>query len=164
MEETHEFPAPADFFANFVQRSRPLLVRGGARHMPLHQQSDAELAAAFGAETLTFEVGKREDRNSPGGNIRMDDFLRTYRQRDRYAVSDLPYAMMGQILLPPSLACGGIRQALAKVVMWFSSGGTESVIHTDHFGEVDGGGFAHAQSQKLMVRFKPSPSKRTSTV
>ena len=37
----------------------------------------------------------------------------------------------GDVTLLPSISCGGYTNLLQDIVMWFSSGGTKSVLHTD---------------------------------
>ena len=37
----------------------------------------------------------------------------------------------GDIVLPPSLQCGGLQKLMLQAVLWFSSGGTRSVLHYD---------------------------------
>lgn len=37
----------------------------------------------------------------------------------------------------PFLSCGGYTNVLSDVIMWFSSGGTKSVLHNDHIDNVN---------------------------
>ncbi len=46
-------------------------------------------------------------------------------------VSDPPPLMYNEWKVPRFMLCGGFTNHIAIVLMWFSSGGTKSVVHTD---------------------------------
>ena len=48
-----------------------------------------------------------------------------------YLVDGLSTRMHREWLVPRPLSCGGFRDHFMSTVMWFSSGGTKSVLHTD---------------------------------
>ena len=48
-------------------------------------------------------------------------------------VHDLPPPMYQEWELPRPLLCGGLLDNIIHVYIWFSSGGTNSVLHTDSF-------------------------------
>ncbi len=48
-------------------------------------------------------------------------------------VSDLSDGMRKDWVLPRFLLCGGYTEELMFMYLWFSSGGTKSVVHTDSF-------------------------------
>ena len=48
-------------------------------------------------------------------------------------VSDLTPAMYKEWQVPRPLACRGFIDNFSFTYMWFSSGGTKSVLHTDSF-------------------------------
>ncbi len=50
-----------------------------------------------------------------------------------YAVSPLPTPMALDVTLPSFLRCGGAHKKLYSLNLWMSSGGTESVVHTDSY-------------------------------
>ena len=39
--------------------------------------------------------------------------------------------ILGELSLPRSLQCGGFQYQMLQAVLWFSSGGTKSVLHND---------------------------------
>ena len=41
------------------------------------------------------------------------------------------FVFVDDITVPISLQCGGLQGAIKSVLMWFSSGGTKSVLHND---------------------------------
>ena len=46
-------------------------------------------------------------------------------------VSDLSPGLYNEWVVPRFLQCGGYAENIAVVLIWFSSGGTKSVLHTD---------------------------------
>ena len=46
-------------------------------------------------------------------------------------VSDLSPSMYNEWVVPRFLQCGGYANHIDIVLLWFSSGGTKSVLHTD---------------------------------
>ena len=46
-------------------------------------------------------------------------------------VSDLSPGLYSEWRVPKFLLCGGYVEHIALVLIWFSSGGTKSVLHTD---------------------------------
>lgn len=50
-----------------------------------------------------------------------------------YAVSPLPHQLAADVNLPSVLRCGGGARALHQLNLWMSAGGTESVLHTDQY-------------------------------
>lgn len=56
-----------------------------------------------------------------------------YKSGDIYMVSGLPPPMFSEWQLPKFLLCGGFTDHLMFTYLWFSSGGTKSVLHTDSY-------------------------------
>lgn len=59
-------------------------------------------------------------------------FVDTYHDASNkiYAVSDLPEKMYSEVKVPPSLgACGEMSKNIVEVNIWWSGGGSASVIH-----------------------------------
>lgn len=48
-------------------------------------------------------------------------------------VSDMSQEMRDEWQLPKFILCGGFSENLMFVYIWFSSGGTKSVLHTDSY-------------------------------
>lgn len=62
----------------------------------------------------------------------MSEFLlQIYKDDDIYMVGELPPPMADEWQLPKPLLCGGFTDHLMYAFIWFSSGGTRSVLHTD---------------------------------
>ena len=56
-----------------------------------------------------------------------------YKNENVYMVSDLSEGMVRDWRLPRFMLCGGYTDHLMFVYIWFSSGGTKSVLHTDTY-------------------------------
>lgn len=58
-------------------------------------------------------------------------FDQRYKEDDIYMVTDPSPGMYNEWQLPRFILCGGYTNHLSMVMMWFSSGGTKSVVHSD---------------------------------
>jgi lysine-specific demethylase 8 len=94
--------------------------------------SDAYLRENFADVQLDgVEFAKKETRVADQREMTLGEFLEKYNTSDIYTVSSLPDKMQRQVKLPPFLNCGGFDNYMESAIMWFSSGGTKSVIHND---------------------------------
>ncbi|XP_062510635.1 bifunctional peptidase and arginyl-hydroxylase JMJD5-like isoform X2 [Corticium candelabrum] len=128
------FPDPETFHMSYTRRSRPLLVKGAAKESPAFSlwTDDYFLTREESDHvTVTVEYGKKENRSQLGSTYTMKSFIEAYKSRDIYLVTGVPRYIMPDILLPSALLCGGFQNQLIDGVMWFSSGGTKSVLHND---------------------------------
>ena len=93
------------------------------------------------------ELGpRRETRRLMSSEMPLSTFLRSYQapqQRPEgspsseehvlYAVSPLPHRISADVNLPDFLRCGGAARLVHSHMLWMSAGGTESVLHTDQY-------------------------------
>jgi hypothetical protein len=94
--------------------------------------TDSYLKANFPKVVLdTVEMAKKETRTAAQTGMNLETFLEDYNTTDMYTVSAVPYSMQRDVALPAFLNCGGYTNYLDSSIMWFSSGGTKSVIHND---------------------------------
>ena len=71
--------SPADFFRDFVLKSRPVLFRGAAKQMKAFKLwTDEYLSSKYGKELVEVEEGKKEDRDLGMWAERFASFLRKY--------------------------------------------------------------------------------------
>lgn len=47
------------------------------------------------------------------------------------------FYLEGDITVPVTLQCGGFVQGIQDLVLWFSSGGTKSVLHSDYLDNIN---------------------------
>ena len=134
VESINYFPDPSVFFTNFVDGSKPLLIYGGAKISPAYSLWTDEYLGNIEKgkeETVIVEQAKKENRSLSPEEIPFTEFVQRYRNEDIYLVNDLPVFLSKDVLLPPSLLCQDVFDYLLAKLMWFSSGGTKSVLHYD---------------------------------
>nr|XP_002129610.1 jmjC domain-containing protein 7 [Ciona intestinalis] len=141
IEVLDTMPNPIDFFDNYVQKSKPVLFRGAAFKFPSFEswRSDDYLSKKYGNWKIVAEEGKKEDRDLGTMDMTFKKFLQIYKKTDIYLVQDVlpPNPMTTEVYLPKCLLCGGFTDYLNTMVMWFSSGGTKSVLHNDGFENIN---------------------------
>jgi lysine-specific demethylase 8 len=128
-------PSSLQFHTEFVAEGRPVVLEGVLNSTRLLEAwgDDGYLRERFGAEEVSVEHKKKENRSETGFLTTMADYLDRYRSEDIYLVTPMVEAMQEEWLLPPFLLCGGFAHNLVFSYIWFSSGGTRSVLHTDSF-------------------------------
>eukprot|EP00057_Strongylocentrotus_purpuratus_P003898 XP_003727613.1 PREDICTED: putative lysine-specific demethylase JMJD5 isoform X1 [Strongylocentrotus purpuratus] len=128
------FPSPKTFYVDYILASLPVVFQNGAKLSPAFKTwSDRDLGLRPEAETtlIDVETRKKEDRKQPTQRMKFTEFLERYETEDEYMVDSLPEFLRGDVIVPPPLVCDEILQRIADVVMWFSSGGTKSLLHND---------------------------------
>lgn len=128
------FLSPKAFYVDHILGSLPVVFRNGAKLSPAFRSwTDQHLQLRPESEThvVDVEIRKKEDRKQPVQRMTFSAFLDRYKTEDEYLVDTLPTFLREDVLLPPPLVCDDIIQRLSDVVMWFSSGGTKSVLHND---------------------------------
>ncbi|XP_071945559.1 uncharacterized protein [Antedon mediterranea] len=129
-------PRPVEFWEKYVSKGEPVLFRGAANPSPgLKLWTDEYLLENYGKFKVKIE-SKLEKDNSPIGAFgigqdSLQNFIRRYKEDDVYIVSQLPDPMGKDVVVPKCLLCGTIRTRLSEANLWFSSGGTKSLLHRD---------------------------------
>ncbi|XP_046858882.1 uncharacterized protein LOC124452390 isoform X2 [Xenia sp. Carnegie-2017] len=127
-----EVPSPEEFFYKYVQPGKPVLFKGAALNSPAYEKwTDEYMRKKFGGLKFDVEEGKKENRSKELFNMPLSDFLNSYKSKDIYMVASLPKAMSEDVYLLKCLLCGGFTNEIQDSVMWFSNGGTKSVLHFD---------------------------------
>ncbi|KAL8599253.1 hypothetical protein ACOMHN_007968 [Nucella lapillus] len=141
IETRTEFPEPAEFFVNYVMGSKPLKLTGVARSSRAVRlwTDDYLLALDVPAGTVVqLETKKKESRQQESVEMHFHQFLQIYNQTEHYMVDNVPEYLRPDIMVPCSLQCTDLmKKGLAFALMWFSSGGTKSVIHTDAYDNIN---------------------------
>ncbi|KAI0242747.1 hypothetical protein LSAT2_011403 [Lamellibrachia satsuma] len=83
----------------------------------------------YGDLDVDIEYGKKESRSDDAKAISFKKFLDTYKDDDIYMVQNVKPSMKGDLSMLKPIMCGGFHLEVA--VIWFSSGNTKSVLHTD---------------------------------
>lgn len=132
MEEFTNFLPPETFRDSFIQTSTPAVFR-----QVLHPDqmaiflNDTRLGQLYGKADVTVEEMKKERRGGPARGMLFKEFLAAYNSSTMYLADVMPSEMKKEWTIPAMLLCGGIPEHIQQVRLWFSSGGTSSVLHVD---------------------------------
>ena len=125
-------------------------------------QSDEAMAKEYGDLSLQCEGAKEETRQADDIEVTISEFIEKYRNGDMYAVSNIPLPMrkvrreivcrlwpcktrsfvsscdptpphpVQDIAIVDLLRCSPAIKFMSEILMWWSSGGTKSVMHNDN--------------------------------
>ncbi|XP_065916678.1 bifunctional peptidase and arginyl-hydroxylase JMJD5-like [Dysidea avara] len=128
-------PDPLEFYEKYMGTHTPVLMKGAIAGTPAVTKwiNDEYLSDSFGEEPVDLEVGKKENRTGDTDETTMAEFLKRYKSEDIYLVNDMPMGMQQEWMVPRCLLCGGYTEYFNFCYIWFSSGGTKSVLHTDAY-------------------------------
>ncbi|KAK7494822.1 hypothetical protein BaRGS_00013949 [Batillaria attramentaria] len=144
VDVSDKFPPPEEFFRKYVQQSRPLKLQGAVRDTRACRLwtddylLSLELPEGEGAHVF-LETRKKENRTQETLSMHFHEFLKVYNGTEYYMVDEVPEYLRSDVMLPCSLQCPELYQGdkMALAMMWFSSGGTKSVVHTDSFDNIN---------------------------
>ncbi|PAA65260.1 hypothetical protein BOX15_Mlig019308g6, partial [Macrostomum lignano] len=129
------FPPPGRFYQEQVRQLRPLLMRGAARQTRAFRMWDddyfLQLPLDPNSSQVHVETTKKESRQQRTYDTPFHQFVRSYNTSGHYMVASMPRFLAPDFPLPWSLQCPDVAGALVEAIVWFSSGGTSSVVHTD---------------------------------
>ncbi|XP_074657955.1 tRNA wybutosine-synthesizing protein 5-like [Tubulanus polymorphus] len=134
VDEVVGWPLMSTFTEKYVKNQAPLLMKHAAEISPAFRLWTDEYFASLDLADdarVTVETRKKEDRALPASDMHFSEWVKTYKQTDNYMIEDMPYFLSKDVLYPGPLQCDNLRKYLIKTLMWFSSGGTKSVAHTD---------------------------------
>jgi lysine-specific demethylase 8 len=132
VEEVDYVPLPKVFQEFYSSKSVPLLMKGVYKDSRAYRLwNDEYLMTEYADVIVDVEEGKKEDRDKGLDKIPLREFLPYYQKEDAYVVTSIPREMRDDVLVLSCLTCGGATNRLADAIMWFSSGGTKSVLHYD---------------------------------
>ncbi|XP_041480491.1 uncharacterized protein LOC121427978 [Lytechinus variegatus] len=136
IEILHELPSPREFWEKYARDGVPVLFRGMANNsLGVHRWTDDYLREHYSDLRVKIEAKAEMQYHPEGdkgiGQDTMGYFLKTYQSRDVYIVSQLPDPMSKEVLVPPFMTCGTFSQRLLEANLWFSNGGTKSLLHRD---------------------------------
>ena len=118
-----------------VAWGKPVLFRGAAKAMPAFRNfaTDERMVEHYGGAFLDgIEMNdKKESRVHEQDQCTVRDFVERYNKEPMYAVSSVPWELAGDLEVLPFLECRGPLRRLDIANMWWSNGGTKSVIHND---------------------------------
>ncbi|XP_061177332.1 tRNA wybutosine-synthesizing protein 5-like [Saccostrea echinata] len=134
-DEVEKFPSPDVFFRNYVFPKRPLVMRNAAKISPAFKlwTDDYFLQVQEPRDhVVSVETEKKENRKQDVHDMPFTEFVGSYNNSGIYMVNPVPKFISQDIVLPCCMQCPFIvEEKLVENIMWFSSGGTKSVVHTD---------------------------------
>jgi len=117
-----------------VRLNRPVVIRGGIKQQEYYTKwkDDDYMVKKFGDTMVMVEEQKVEDRMGSGIiDMTLRDYIKGYKDNVWYIVQDVFPHMLRDVGMPDVLKCDEFHKGMNMVVMWFSSGGTSSVLHND---------------------------------
>ncbi|XP_065837982.1 tRNA wybutosine-synthesizing protein 5-like isoform X2 [Oscarella lobularis] len=129
VEEIHDYPDPETFYLRYSKGNRPVVIKGGARVSPAFSKWTDEYLSSI--ENATNEPVLADTSGKKTQFWTFGEYLEFYKKEKLYMVYSVPKALRSDVHLPPPLRCGGYEDKLADTVMWFSNGGTKTVLHID---------------------------------
>ena len=93
IETTTQFPSPTEFFQNYIDKGRPLLIKGAAKHSPAFTKwTDEYLSNVDGSEEakIMAEPNLKEIRDSEPMHMYFKEFREPYQKEKIYMVDPLP--------------------------------------------------------------------------
>uniref|UniRef100_H2YUZ2 JmjC domain-containing protein n=2 Tax=Ciona savignyi TaxID=51511 RepID=H2YUZ2_CIOSA len=128
-----EYPETREFFNKYVVASTPLVLKGVAKKSLayLNWTDEYFINHPSSVEDIFAEARVKENRSKGGFVIPFRSYVKHYTKRDMYMVNGVPKFLKPDVLLPEPLKCEEVRTRLSDTVMWYSNGGTKSVLHND---------------------------------
>ena len=136
-EEVKDEISTKNFFNNYVKTKKPLIMRNLLKNdqTATFWTDKYLLEKSLGYEQykLSIETVKKESRSQEIIELSFKDFLQNYKQKEVYMVNEVPFFLKNDVILPQPLQCEHAPKSLEQTMMWFSSGATSSVTHTDDY-------------------------------
>ncbi|XP_078697158.1 uncharacterized protein LOC144925121 [Branchiostoma floridae x Branchiostoma belcheri] len=132
----HDMPSPLEFWEKYASQRKPVLFKGVAKNFPAFSLwTDEYLLENYGELKVKLEAKAEKDKYPVGEKGLAQDtirnFLKTYKNQDKYIVSQLPDPMSKEVLVLPCVRCGSFKNRVLEANLWLSSGGTKSLLHKD---------------------------------
>mmetsp|Transcript_31533 Transcript_31533/g.69533 ORF Transcript_31533/g.69533 Transcript_31533/m.69533 type:complete len:347 (-) Transcript_31533:38-1078(-) len=133
-----DLPTPSEFYQDYIlaegKVGKPVLFRGAAKKMPAYSLWTDDYLRNTHGKTILDQVETEKDETRtvfPHDDWNLAKFLDNYNTSDIYSTAQTPKGLSNEVYLLPPITCGGYSRKLSATVLWFSSGGTKSVIHSD---------------------------------
>ncbi|XP_046553666.1 LOW QUALITY PROTEIN: tRNA wybutosine-synthesizing protein 5-like [Haliotis rubra] len=129
------FPDQRAFLTDYVFGSKPLKMTGAAKLSPAFTlwTDDYFLSLDLPEDsTVHLETIKKESRDQNTEDMKFQDFIKIYNKTEHYMVDGVPEYLGGDLVFPCAVQCTQLmEESVVTAMMWFSSGGTKSVVHAD---------------------------------
>ncbi|XP_019623027.1 PREDICTED: probable serine/threonine-protein kinase kinX [Branchiostoma belcheri] len=135
------FPSPKVFLEEYAISSVPVLFKGAMKDSVAHRRWNSDDYLRTFPESATefkfVETKKKENRTQPVTEMTLRQFLDRYATEDIYMVQAVPEFLKKDVPMPKPLLCEPFIEMLQDTVLWFSSGGTRSVLHHDNLDNIN---------------------------
>lgn len=123
--------SPEDFYMKYVIKHKPVVLKGAVKHWPAYKLwTDDYLNQTYGNVTFNMETRDDDKINIPQ-SMKLEEFLKIYKDANRYLVDEVTPEMRKEIILPLCLRCEEMDKYFFVSYFWFSQGDTSSKIHID---------------------------------
>lgn len=139
-------PRPQDFYEKYFKQSKAAIFRGAVTNSKAYTLwTDDYIREKYGENEVRME-GKNEKKDTAPvgekylGRDTLRHFVDTYHEvgNSAYIVSDLPRDMYHDVDVLPSFgACGQMAKRIVEVDIWWSGGGSNSIIHKDAYNQIN---------------------------
>ncbi|XP_002131368.2 uncharacterized protein LOC100179341 [Ciona intestinalis] len=137
-------PDPNTFYEKYVKPGRAAIFRGAVKNTTGYKiWSDEYIRENYGDLEVRLEGKKESVHVTPIGETylgrdNLRHFVDTYNSSNVYIVSELPAAMFKEVGVLPSIgACGEMAKRFVEIDIWWSAGGSKSIIHKDAFNQIN---------------------------
>ncbi|KAI8520641.1 hypothetical protein Bbelb_003950 [Branchiostoma belcheri] len=135
------FPSPKVFLEEYAISSVPVLFKGAMKDSVAHRRWNSDDYLRTFPESATefkfVETKKKENRTQPVSEMTLRQFLGRYATEDIYMVQAVPEFLKKDVPMPKPLLCEPFIDMLQDTVLWFSNGGTRSVLHHDNLDNIN---------------------------
>ncbi|KAL4233739.1 hypothetical protein ACF0H5_008419 [Mactra antiquata] len=156
VEELDYFPSAEEFFENYVKPLKPVKMKGAAKmSSAFGKWTDDYFLAQDEADVhkVSVETKKKESREQDVESMSFKEFVSKYNHTEHYMVDGVPKYLRHEIMIPCPLQCEQLMDNdFVDNVMWYSSGGTKSVVHTDSVDNIN----CLYRGEKTLVFVDPS--------
>ncbi|CAH1227031.1 TYW5 [Branchiostoma lanceolatum] len=141
IEARKGFPSPKVFVEEYAISSTPVLFKGAITDSLAYRKwSSDDYLRTFPESATKFnfvETKKKENRTQPLLEMTLRQFLGRYATEDIYMVETVPEFLKNDVPMPKPLLCEPFIEMLQYAVLWFSGGGTRSVLHHDNLDNIN---------------------------
>jgi len=132
VDEVYDWPTPTDFFRNYVDKTRPVVVRGAYKYSKARGWNNEALRGSKDRDQEVWvETSLKENRTNIGGSLKLSRFLDFYQKRPLLMFSTIPTHLMKDVEIPSPLRCNETQDYLVNANAVISQGGSKSTVHND---------------------------------
>jgi len=137
IEDIDYVPNGRDFYAHFLRKQRPLVMRGAAADWSAvkHWANETYMREKYGHVIFDVEFTKRYERIHPiKKTMNLSEYLDIYKSKQVYLDCPFPQTdLTSDIMVPYCLQCEEVMSTIASIHLLYSSGNTSSSLHHDGY-------------------------------